>query len=143
MALRLALALAVALVGQVLYHWSQKGVPADANPVVSLIAFYVVAIACSLPLLLFFPPTRGLGEEVSRIGLPVVLVGVAIVMIEAGFLFAYREGGELSTAFVFTSAIVAASLLLLGVVVLGERLTATRVAGLALAVSGVALLARR
>ena len=143
MTLRLALALAVALAGQVLYHWSQKGVPAGAHPVVSLIAFYTVAIVCSLPLFLVFPPTRGLGDEIARIGAPVVLVGVAIVLIEAGFLFAYREGGELSTAFVFTSAIVAASLLLLGVLVLGERLTATRVAGLALAVGGIALLARR
>ncbi len=143
MSTKLAVALAIALAGQVLYHVAQKSVVPGAHPVVSLVAFYAVAIACSLPLLAIFPLERPLGAELARMNGAVAVVGLAIVLIEAGFLLAYRAGGELSTAFVLTSAAVAGALLLLGVLAFGERLTATRVAGLAFAVTGIALLARK
>ena len=139
----LAVGLAVALVGQVLYHLSQKSLPTGAHPVMSLLVFYAVAIVASLPLFALFPLERPIAEEWSRVGWAAVAVGLAIVLIELGFLLAYRAGGELSTSFVLTSATVAASLLLLGILFFGERLTAVRLTGLAFAVGGVMLLARK
>ncbi len=143
MSAKLAIALMIALSGQVLYHLSLKNVPAGAHPIVSLVVFYAVAIVCSLPLLLLFPVERGIRAELAQLNVHVVLVGAAIVLIELGFVLAYRAGGELSTTFVITSVAVTASLLVLGMMLFDEHLTWSRVAGLGFAVVGIVLLARR
>ena len=143
MTTRLAIALLIALGGQVLYHLSQKSVPSNAHPVVALIVFYVVAILCSLPLFLVYPMERGIIEEARRMNAFVLATGFAIVLIELGFLLAYRAGGNLSTAFVFTSAAVAGLLLLLGAVLFKEAISPVRIAGIGFCLVGIALLARQ
>ena len=136
------LALAVAITGQVLYHITQKSVSAGAHPVVSLIAFYVVAAALSLPLLWLLPLEAPLLEEVGRLNWAVYGVAASIVLIEVGFLLAYRAGGNLSNSFVLTASAVTVALFLVGLLVLRERTSATQVAGIALCLAGVWLVSR-
>lgn len=143
MTTKLAIALLIAMGGQVLYHLSQKNVPPNAHPVVALLVFYIVAILCSLPLFLVYPMERGVVEEARRMNAFVLAAGFAIVLIELGFLLAYRAGGNLSTAFVFTSAAVAGMLLLLGAVLFKETMSPVKIAGVGFCVIGIALLAKK
>ncbi|HWH83987.1 MAG TPA: hypothetical protein VNU71_17285 [Burkholderiaceae bacterium] len=138
----LALALAVAITGQVLYHVTQKNVSAGAHPVVSLVAFYLVAAGFSLPLLWLFPLTVPLVEEVARLNWAVAGVAASIVLAEIGFLLAYRAGGNLSSAFVLTAAAVTVALFAVGLFAHGERTSATQLAGIALCLAGVWLVSR-
>ena len=139
---RLAIALAIALVGQVLYHVCQKAVAPGVNPVVALLGFYVVAGLASLPLLIAFPFEGSLWKQLSQINGAIVGVGIAIVLIEFGFLLAYRVGGQLSSAFVLTSAAVACALLVVGLVVYREPMSLSKFAGVALAIAGIFLVSR-
>ena len=93
----LAAALAVAVVGQVLYQLMQKLVSHDAHPVLSLLAFYLLAAVMSLPLFWLYPLDGGLaavGSQLQKLNWAVAGVAAAIVLIELGFLLAYRAGGN-------------------------------------------------
>ena len=136
-------ALTIAVAGQVLYHVTQKSVAAGAHPVISLLVFYLVAALATLPLFWLFPITDPLPAEIGKLNWAVVGVAVSIVLIEIGFLLAYRAGGELSTAFVTTAAVVAISTLLLGSVMFGEALSVTKIGGVALCLAGIGLIASK
>lgn len=133
-------ALTIAVTGQVLYHVTQKSVSPGAHPVVSLIVFYVVAALATLPLFLLFPVEGALAAELGKLNWAVIGVALSIVLIEIGFLLAYRAGGELSSAFVTTAAVVAISTLLIGAAFFGESLSAAKIGGVALCLAGIALL---
>ena len=94
----LLLAFFIAILGQVLYHVTQKSIAAGAHPVISLLTFYVVAAALSLPLFALFPLRDGLVDEMQKLNWAVYGVAASIVLIEIGFLLAYRAGAELSSA---------------------------------------------
>ena len=140
MKIGLFFALIIAVTGQVLYHVTQKNVASGAHPVVSLIVFYLVAAMATLPLFWLFPLEGGLAAEFGKLNWAVVGVAFSIVLIEIGFLLAYRAGGELSTAFVTTAAVVAISTLLIGAAFFGESLSAAKIGGVALCLGGIALL---
>lgn len=133
-------ALGIAVTGQVLYHVTQKTVAPGAHPIVSLIAFYLIAALASLPLFWLFPVEGRLTAEFGKLNWAVIGVALSIVLIEIGFLLAYRGGGELSTAFVTTAAAVAISMLLLGALFFGESLSAAKIGGVVLCLAGIALL---
>jgi len=133
-------ALCIAVTGQVLYHVTQKSVATGAHPVVSLIVFYLVAALATLPLFWLFPVEGGLAAEIGKLNWAVIGVALSIVLIEIGFLLAYRAGGELSTAFVTTAAVVAISTLLIGAAFFGESLTTPKIGGIVLCLGGIALL---
>jgi drug/metabolite transporter (DMT)-like permease len=138
-----ALALLIAITGQVLYHVTQKNVNAGAHPVVSLITFYVVAALLSLPLLWLFPLKAPLAEEFSRLNGAVYGVAASIVLIELGFLLAYRAGGSLSSAFVLTASVVTTSLFLVGTLAFKEAVSVGKLAGIGMCLAGIWLITRR
>ena len=136
----LVLAMAIAITGQVLYHITQKSVAPGAHPVVSLIVFYLVAALATLPLFWLFPMADSLAAEMGKLNWAVIGVALSIVLIEIGFLLAYRAGGELSTAFATTVAVVAISTLAIGSMFFGETFSATKVGGIALCLAGIGLI---
>ena len=136
----LLLALVIAVTGQVLYHVTQKSVAVNAHPIVSLVAFYLVAAIATLPLFWLFPVAGTFADEIGKLNWAVVGVAISIVLIEIGFLLAYRAGGELSTAFVTTAAVVAISTLLIGALFFGESFSMTKVGGVLLCLAGIGLI---
>ncbi len=138
----LTLALTVAVAGQVLYQLMQKGVSHSAHPVLSLLAFYLLAAALSLPFFLLFPLQGGLREGLGALNLPVLGVAISIVLIELGFLLAYRAGGSLQASYVTSAAFTTGTLVLIGMLAYGESLAPSKLAGLGLALTGIWLLSR-
>ncbi len=136
----LLLALIIAVTGQVLYHVTQKSVAAGAHPIISLMVFYLVAALATLPLFWLFPVAGTLTEEWAKLNWAVFGVAISIVLIEIGFLLAYRAGGELSTAFVMTAAVVAISVLLVGALFFGETFSLSKVGGILLCLAGIGLI---
>jgi drug/metabolite transporter (DMT)-like permease len=136
----LVAALAIAITGQVLYHVAQKMVAPGANPVVSLLAFYAVAALCTLPLFAIYPIADSIAAEIDKLNWAIPAVALSIVLIEIGFLLAYRAGGELSNTFVVTGGLVAVITLAIGSVFLKEAVSVARIAGVAMCIGGIALI---
>jgi drug/metabolite transporter (DMT)-like permease len=127
------------------YHLVTKTLRADIPPFVFLCAVYAVSLAASAVLALTgasqtAAPSAGLAW---RDLVPVAVLGLALVGIEAGFILAYRAGWPVSLAPTIANVSVAVVLLPVAVLMLRETLSGLNLAGLALAVAGLALMAHR
>ena len=134
--------LALTIAGNVLYHLSQKSIPLNVHPVVSIVASYITAIVLSLGILIAFPLRAPVMTEVRRLNWATVAVGLSIVAVEVGFLLAYRAGWRVSIASVTANVTVALLLLPTGVLMFHEKLSPTNVVGLLFCVVGLVLVAR-
>jgi drug/metabolite transporter (DMT)-like permease len=134
-----ALSLAVIVISNVLYHVSQKSIAPVANPVLSLLVTYAIAIAGTLLLFPFFPLRAPLSQSWRQINWASAAVGISIVGVELGFLLLYRAGWRVSIGSAAANAAVAALLIPTGLLFFGERLSAANVAGLALCLAGLLL----
>jgi drug/metabolite transporter (DMT)-like permease len=143
MKLEIVAALAVAVVGQVLYHVMQKMVSHGAHPVLSLLAFYALAAVMSLPLFWLYPLNGGVAQGLRQLNPAVAGVAVSIVLIELGFLLAYRAGGSLQSSYFTSAAVTTGALVLIGAVAYAERLDMPKIAGLLLCLCGIWLLSRQ
>lgn len=136
------LALALAVGGGVLYHISAKSVPRDASPALVLIGAYATALALSGLAHLWLPGAPA-PAPASRLLHPAVAgLGLGAAMIELGYVLTYRAAWPVSIASVVVNGMVAAVLVLVGLLAFDERLSSTRVAGLCLVLAGVWLLRR-
>lgn len=135
-------AIALVLVGNVVYHLGLRAVPREANPAVATLAAYLiatVATAATLPALAKDVP---LMQGFRVLNWSTVVVGVAIVAIELGYLLAYRAGWTLSTASVTANVSLAVVLLGIGTVAFREPWSLSRVAGVGFCVIGLWLVNR-
>jgi hypothetical protein len=136
------LPLLLAVAGSLVYHATAKSIPKTIDPAAALIGLYTTALAGSFgtfALLKSTPATL----QLSRYWHPTIAgVGLGALMIELGFLLAYRGGWPVSTASVMANALVAVLLLPLGALVYGEAITVDRALGVVLCLVGVLLLQR-
>lgn len=137
-----SVSLLLTIAGNVIYHLAQKSIAAGAHPLVSGIVSYAVAIAVSVAALVAFPLRDAPLAEIARLNWATYVLGVAIAGVEAGFLLAYRSGWKISITAVTSNVSVTLVLMFLGVVFLGERLTAVRSAGVLLCIVGLLLMTR-
>ena len=131
----------VVVAASVLYHVGQKSAGDARSPYAVLAVAYAVALALTLALWMAteWPAGGGTGPWRLRWGL---LIGVAIVGIEAGFALAYRVGWSLSTTALLANTSVGVLLAVTGFVVLREDPSGTRLAGMAFSLLGVVLLGK-
>ena len=81
------LSLLTAVVGTVLYHLTQKQIPADANPAATLTVVYLIGAALTfLLLLVLFRPTDYIQATRLVLNWNTAALGLAVVLIEIGFL---------------------------------------------------------
>lgn len=129
-------AVAIVILSQVSYQLAQKALPGSVKPFAALAVVYGIATgACLLTALLSgsIPTVREYG---AYLGFPILLLSVAVIGIEAGFLLLYRAGGAVSTAYTTASAGTVVGLLLVGALWLREPIDARQLFGLTLAALG-------
>lgn len=137
------LSLALAVVANLVYHVSQKSIPAGVHPLISLCASYVVALVATLCLFPFFPVRPPVSQALRQLRWPSFALGLAIVGVELGFLIAYRVGWRLSLGSTAGAAALAVLLIPTGVLFYGERLSAGNVTGIVLCIAGLALIVQK
>lgn len=133
-----SISLPLVVISALLYHVSQKHVPKDVNPFVVLAAAYVVAIGICLTGLLLTGENRKVSEILrGQNWLVAILLGIAAMGIELGFLYAYRSGWKVSTTATTSGSFSAIALALIGVLWFKESLTTVNMIGILLCVIGV------
>lgn len=133
---------ALAVGGSLLYHLSQRSIPKGANPFyATIIAYAVGAVLCAACARLY-PAAGTFGDTVRGANWAVLAVGAAVVMIEVGFLLAYRAGWKVSVAAVSVNVAGAAVLLPVGLLFFKESLSPRNVLGLVFCVLGLLLVSR-
>jgi len=134
--------LLLAVCGGVVYHLAAKSIPKSIDPSAALIGLYATALAGAV---VTYAVLRS-GPVTPRLDAywhpTIAAVGLGALIIELGFLLAYRGAWPVSTASVIANALVAVFLVPLGVVVFREPITLERAIGVVLCLLGVTLLQR-
>lgn len=133
----------VAIIGAAAYQVIVKKVPADLNPLVSMIGIYVAVLPICIILLLVFGRQLDLGAELHKLSWRQPALAVAVIMMEIGFLLMYRNGWTLSTGNLVTGAAINIVLVVVEVVAMGAKLNLKSIVGIVLCLAGVSLLNAR
>ena len=134
--------IALVVLSNIVYQICAKSVPKRMDAMVSMTITYLVGAACSA--LLFFVTNRGgnLLQEYGKMNLAPVLLGLSVVGLEVGFLYAYKVGWPVSTASTVQSAFLAVALVAVGALLYHEAVTPSKLGGVALCLVGLYFLNR-
>jgi uncharacterized membrane protein len=129
------------IIGVLLYNISQKNIPKDANAFTALASAYLIALVGCIAVLLFSGEIKkGTSLFSDQKWLPIVLLGFSLIMIELGFLYAYRTGWKISTTSIIAGSFTTVALALIGVLWYREEITLINVIGIVLSSAGVILI---
>jgi uncharacterized membrane protein len=131
------------VISNTLYHIAQKMTPQEANPWLALAVTYGIALLVCLGLLAIAPPRDGLAAALRQVNWASILLGFAVLGLEAGFLLAYRAGWKISLAGVVANVIVGIVLLPIGLLFFRERLTPLNLVGILACIIGLVLIGQR
>ena len=135
--------LTIAILCTVGYHLVLKVTPSGANPLLTLLVTYALVTALFGATLLVAPGGFEWRHELRQLNWTTLALAAVIVGLDLGFLYLYRGGFEVSLGALVTQSAAAMLLLVVGVAVFRERLSAANVAGLMLCLAGLWLVNRR
>lgn len=98
---------------------------------------YLVGAACSTVLFFARNPHGSLLQEYGRLNPAPVLLGISVVGLEVGFIYAYKAGWPVSSASIVQSAFLALALLFAGALLYREAITAQKVLGVVICLVGL------
>ena len=122
-----------------MYQICTKSVP-DMNAFASLSVTYGVAFAACLACFLITGGRTDIAGEFAKVNWAPIVLGVVIVGLEVGWIFAYRAGWQVSTAFIIQSCVLAGGLLLVGWGLYHEAISWNKIAGVIVCLIGLVII---
>lgn len=132
--------LCLVVLANVLYNIASKSIPVSASPWAVLVITYLVSSCLSLIAFFIFEEDRNFLGSVQKLDWTGFGLGLSLVCLEIGYIFIYRTGWKLSVASLLANILLAVILMLFGVLIYKEHLNAWQFAGIALCLTGCALL---
>lgn len=132
--------IALVVLSNVLYQICAKSVPQGVNPLASLTVTYVVGAVASLILYYVLNDNANILLEYKKINWASFVLGIVIVGLEVGFIYAYKAGWPVSTAQIVQAAVLAVILIFVGYLLYHEALTWNKIAGVLICLAGLALI---
>lgn len=129
--------MALLIASNTVYQICAKSVPKEINPFASLVVTYLVGAVASAVLYYVLGSDGSLIKEYGKLNWAPVVLGIVIVGLEAGWIYAYKAGWQVSTGFIVQSAFLAMSLLLVGFFLFHESLTWNKLVGVAICLIGL------
>lgn len=129
--------IALIVLSNVFYHICSKSIPADVNPFASLTITYAIGAVFSGILFFILGKGGSLPEEYRHLNWSTFVLGFAIVGLEAGSIYMYKAGWNISTGQIVYSSILSIILILVGYFFYHESITVTKIAGILLCMLGL------
>ena len=126
--------IALVVAANIAYQLCAKAVPKEMDA--------LVGAACSAALFFFTHRGGSLLQEYAKMNAAPVLLGMSVVGLEVGFIYAYKAGWPVSTASIVQSAFLAVALIFLGALLYREAVTVNKLAGVAICLVGLWFLSR-
>lgn len=125
------------VLSNIVYHISAKSLPGDVNPFASLTITYLIGTICSAVFFFALGHGQSFGKEILKMNWAPFVMGLVVVGLEVGFLYAYKVGWQVSTAAIVQSSFLAIALLLVGFIGFHESLTWKKVVGVLICMVGL------
>ncbi len=122
--------LGLVILSNVFYQICAKSVPESMNPFASLTITYLVGAAASV--VFYFLLGRGTGSG--------IVLGIDIVGLEVGYIYAYKAGWPVSTAQIVQAAVLACILIFVGYGLYKEAITWNKLLGIVVCLVGLGLI---
>ncbi len=134
--------IALVVVSNILYQICAKSVPREMDAMASLTVTYLVGAVCSAVMFFVLNPGGSLLREYGKLNMAPMLLGISVVGLEAGFLYAYKAGWPVSTASIVQSAFLSLALLVVGALLYQEAVTPSKVLGVVICLVGLYFLSK-
>lgn len=129
------------ILANVVYHLCAKASP-SSHPLASLAVTYAVALLTCVVLYPVFTQSFNFSPEFRTLNWAPAILGLSIVLLECGFILAYRQGWNLGNAALFSNVSVALILIPIAMYFYGHALTLKNIIGIILALSGLVLITK-
>lgn len=132
--------IALIVLSNVFYNICSKETPSAINPFAALSITYVIGAVVSV--ILYFVLNRGenLLQEYRNLNWSSFVLGLAIVGLEAGSIYMYKAGWNVSSGQIVYSIILAVCLILVGVFAYHESISVTKIIGILVCMVGLFLI---
>jgi uncharacterized membrane protein len=110
------------------------------NPLASLTVTYLVGAAVSCALYFILNRNANLLREIRLTNWAPIVLGVVIVGLEVGFIYAFRAGWQISMAQIVSSAVLAVILIFVGSLLYHEAITWNKIVGIIVCLAGLVLI---
>lgn len=129
--------IALIVVSNTLYQICAKSVPAGVDPYATLTVTYLTGAAVSA--VLYFALNKGgnLLHEITGVNWTSFVLGIVIVGLETGCIFAYKAGWPVSSMQIVQSAFLAIALIAVGFIIYKEAITPSKLMGIAICLVGL------
>lgn len=129
--------IALVIISNIIYQICAKEVPKDMDAMASMTATYLVGAVCSA--VMFFIMNKGgsLLHEYTKINWAPILLGISVVGLEVGYIYAYKNGWAVSTLSIVQSAFLAVALIAVGALLYHEAITANKIIGIVVCLVGL------
>ena len=134
--------IALVVVSNIVYQICAKGVPKDMDAMASMTITYLVGAVCSAIMYFVMNKNGNLLHEYAKTNWAPFFLGVSVVGLEVGFIYAYKNGWTVSTASMVQSAILAVALLAVGALLYHETISVNKIIGIGFCLVGLIFLKR-
>lgn len=122
------------------YNISMKSMPSDVNPFGALMITYLVAAIISAVIFVFMVGPSNVGVDITKINWTSIILALAVVGLEVGYVFVYRAGWSVSTASVVANISLACVLLVVGYFLYKEQVSFNEILGIMVCMVGLILI---
>lgn len=130
----------IVILSNTFYNVCMKSMPNDVNPFGALMITYLVAAIISAIIFVYVVGPSNVGVELSKINWTSVVLALAIVGLEVGYVFVYRAGWTVSTATVVANIGLACVLIFVGYFLYKENVSLNQIAGIVVCMFGLVLI---
>ena len=120
----------IVILSNTFYNICMKSMPSDVNPFGALMVTYLVATVISAIIFVYMVGPSNVSFELSKINLTSVILAIAIVGLEVGYVFVYRAGWAVNTASVVANIGLACVLIFVGYFLYKENVSLNQIAGI-------------
>ena len=110
------------------------------NPFASLIITYLVGAAVAFIMFLILGDSRDILTELKKANWTSFVLGIVLVGLEVGFIYAYKAGWKVSAAQIVTSSILGVIIIIVGYVGYKEAITWNKIVGVIVCLAGLGLI---
>jgi len=128
------------VVSNIIYNIAQKSTPQNANPFAALLVTYLTAIIITFIAFMFNKSDKGFIESFAGLNWTSIVLGVAILGLEFGYLLAYRAGWNISVGSLVANIFLAVSLIPIGIIFYHEGFDLNKIIGTGLCIAGLVLI---
>lgn len=128
------------ILSNTVYQVCAKSVPEDVSPFASLTVTYLIGALVAAVLHFVTHPGEDLVKQVGQLNWAPYVLGLVIVGLEVGWIYAYQAGWQVSTGSIVQSAFLAVLLIFVGAAFYKEPITWNKVTGIVICLVGLAFI---